>query len=159
MMNRRIFAFIVACPLMVQALATQFPIMLSVAAAQSHDPGKEDRASLRGTWSVTRVTENGHEIKDRGMTGARVTFDVDELVWEGGEGKERHTFKLDTTSRPRAMFTTRIEPARVQSGWMLYDLKADTLKIAFNDALIGRPESFEPRKNLFILELKRAPKP
>ena len=42
---------------------------------------------------------------------------------------------------------------------MLYDLKADTLKIAFNDALIGRPEGFAPREKLFILELKRARKP
>ena len=106
MMTRRIFAFIVTCPLVLQALAAQFPVTRSVAAAPSDDPGKEDRARLRGTWSVTRVTENGREIKDRGMTGARVTFDDDEIVWEGGEGKERHTFRLDTSSQPRAMFTT-----------------------------------------------------
>ena len=159
MMTRRIFAFILTCPLLLQALAAQFLVMMSVASAPSDDPGKEDRARLRGTWSVTRVAENGREIKDRGMSGARLTFDDDELVWEGGEGKERHTFKLDTKSKPRAMLTTRTEPARLQSGWMLYDLKADTLKIAFNDALMVRPASFEPRKNLFILELKRAPKP
>ena len=41
---------------------------------------------------------------------------------------------------------------------MMTPLKEDNLKIAFNDALIGRPASFKPRKNLIVLELDRASK-
>jgi hypothetical protein len=37
-------------------------------------------------------------------------------------------------------------------------LKGDKLRIAFNDALIGRPVSFNPHKNLIVLELERASK-
>jgi uncharacterized protein (TIGR03067 family) len=139
-------------------LAVHVQAAPEIRAAQTADPGKEDRERLRGTWSVTKVTEDGKEIEDRGLSGAKVTFGENELVWEGGEGKERHTFKLDIKSEPRAMFTTRVEPARQQSGWMIYAWNGDKLRIGFNDALIGRPVSFEPRKKLIVVELERASK-
>jgi uncharacterized protein (TIGR03067 family) len=98
---------------------------------------------------------NGQEIKDRGLSGATFTFRGAELTMDGNEGQERHTFKLDTASVPKAMFTDRVEPARPQSGWMIYELDGDRLKIGFNDTLQGRPIGFAPSPKLIVLELKR----
>ena len=129
------------------------------AAAPADDPVKEDRERLQGTWSVTKVTLNGRAVKDRGLSAARLTFRENELVMDGGEGKERHTIRLDTKAEPRAFFTTRVEPAREQSGWMIYAFDGDKLRIGFNDALVGRPGSFEPAEKLIVIELERANDP
>jgi uncharacterized protein (TIGR03067 family) len=118
----------------------------------------QDRERLQGTWVVTKTTISGKEIEDRGLNGSTWTFRGDELTMDGHEGKERHTLKLDTASEPRSMFTNRVEPARPQSGWMIYELKGDRLKIGFMDALKGKPESFEPREKLIIIELVRETK-
>jgi uncharacterized protein (TIGR03067 family) len=117
-----------------------------------------DRERLQGSWLVTKTTMGGRAISDRGLDGARLTFRGDELTWEGHEPKERHTFRLDTDSVPKAMFTDRVDPARPQSGWMIYELNGDRVKIGFNDALRGKPENFAPRPKLIVLELIREPK-
>src|SRR5436309_1224999 len=80
------------------------------------DAAKGDRERLQGTWSVTKFAINGKPTKDRGLTRSTWTFRGDELVVDGGEGKERHTYKLDAASDPRAIFTNRVEPKRPQSG-------------------------------------------
>jgi uncharacterized protein (TIGR03067 family) len=116
---------------------------------------KQEKDRLQGTWVVTKTTMNDREIKDRGLSGSTFTFRGDELTMDGHEGKERHTFKLDTASAPKAMFTNRVEPARPQSGWMIYELRGDQLTIGFNDALQGRPERFAPRRKLIVIELVR----
>ena len=119
------------------------------------DKAKSDREQLQGTWVVTRTTMGGKEEAEHGLNGTTMTFRRDELAVDSHDGKERHTFKLDTSSDPRAMFTDRIEPDRPQSGWMIYELKGNRLKIGFNDALIGKPEGFAPRAKLIVLELER----
>ena len=58
---------------------------------------------------------------------------------------------------PKAFHATRVEPkSPEQSGWMIYALTGDALQIGFYDALKARPEGFEPREELVVLELSRA---
>jgi len=116
---------------------------------------KPDIEQLQGTWKVTKVTLDGKAIQDRGLSRARYTFRSNEIIIEGGEGTERHAFTLDPASNPTAMLTNRIAPDRRQSGWMLYELKGKSLRIAFNDAFQGKPEGFEPRPKLIIIDLER----
>lgn len=118
----------------------------------------QDIKRLEGTWIVKTTTLNGRPIQERGLSGARFAFDSNGLDIDGGEGRERHVFALDTTSNPRAFLVNRITPNRRQSGWMIYERKGEGLRIAFNDAFQGRPESFEPRPNLLVLELERDPR-
>ena len=96
---------------------------------------------------------DGQEIKDRGLSDATLTFKGSELVWEGGEPRERFSLESDPGAAPKAFKATRVEPARPQSGWMIYALEGGELKLAFHDALKGRPEGFVPRPNLIVLEL------
>jgi RNA polymerase sigma factor (sigma-70 family) len=134
-------------------------------AVSATDPPAEQRADkastlqdinrLRGTWKVTKTTMDGKAVQDRALSGAKFTFDSNQLDIDAGKGRERHVFALDTASKPRAFLTNRIIPNRRQSGWMIYELKGEGLRIAFNDALIGRPESFEPRPKLLVIELER----
>jgi uncharacterized protein (TIGR03067 family) len=96
---------------------------------------------------------DGKEIKDRGLSDATATFKGSALVWEGGEPRERFSLECDPGATPKAFKATRVEPARARSGWMIYSLEGGKLKLAFYDALKGRPEGFEPRPNLIVLEL------
>jgi uncharacterized protein (TIGR03067 family) len=100
---------------------------------------------------------NGRAINDPESNGSKLSFRGDELIMQPGRGnRERHVIdEVDTTVNPRAFCTRRVEPAREQTGWMIYALKGEQLKIAFFDALKARPDTFEPREDLIILELKK----
>ncbi len=119
------------------------------------EPAPEDLKPLQGIWKVNKITVNGKEVTDRGLSGGTFTFQNSELIQEGGEPRERFVLEPAPGAEPKAFKATRVEPKRPQSGWMIYALEGDKLKIAFNDALRGRPESFEPRPKLIVLELSR----
>jgi len=116
-------------------------------------------AALQGTWKVTDIAVNGKPAKDPQQSNGTLTFSGGELVMEPGDGSQKERFKvrLEAGSVPPALHVDRIEPAnRPQSGWQLYEVKDGRLRIAFFDALQGRPTSFEPQPKLIVLELKKA---
>ena len=115
-------------------------------------------AALQGTWKVVGNSLNGKPVKDRQADNSQLTFCGDELLMEPGDGsqRERHKLKPEAGSNPPAFSSERIEPAdRPQSGWTIYEVKGDRLRIGFFDALKGRPKSFDPQPKLIVLELKK----
>lgn len=119
----------------------------------------KDLAPLEGRWKVDKMTMSGKATSDRQIDGSTLTFRGNELVWQSGKDendRERHVLKVEAGSRPKAFFADRVEPARPQSGWMIFEREGDRLRIAFYDAVKGRPKSFEPDEKLIVLELSKA---
>ena len=115
-------------------------------------------AKLQGTWKVTKCTINGKEVEDPQITKSQLEFSGDELVMKPGDGttRERFTIKPEADSKPAAIYVTRTEPAdRPQEGWEIFELKEGRLRMAFYDALIERPKSFDPKPKLIVLELEK----
>lgn len=124
--------------------------------------GAEDAtlAALQGAWKVTGITVNGRTAKDPQQSNSTLTFRGDELLVEPGDGSQGERFKIkpEAGSEPQAFHVDRIEPVnRPQSGWEIYELKGDRLRIAFFDAFKGRPTSFDPQPKLIVIELKKVP--
>ncbi len=132
-------------------------ILCSGAAAQGFEPW---HAALQGTWKVKSFTINGKPLRDRQITGARLTFREDELITVPGDGSQRERCKLEfeQDSDPLTYHSTRIEPVgRPQTGWTIYEVDDDRLRLGFFDALRGRPRSFDPQEKLIVLELEKVP--
>lgn len=122
----------------------------------------EPLTDLQGKWKVTKTTFNGKDVNDRQLSNGRLTFHNDELIMESGDGspRERFKIKLEANSSPRAFHATRIEPAnRPQEGWHIYEFKDGRLRMAFYDALRGRPRSFDPQPELIVIELEKVVEP
>lgn len=115
-------------------------------------------AAIQGTWKVASSTMDGKPFVDRETSELQLTLSRDEMVLDGGDGSKRERFRVkpEAGSTPQALHITRIEPPNPpQSGWLLYELKGDRLRVAFFDALKGRPPSFEPLPKLIVLELEK----
>jgi uncharacterized protein (TIGR03067 family) len=131
-------------------------VLLSVDRVATGDP----LADLAGTWTVVGATINGKPLKDRQISDLKLTFSGDSLLMEPGDSsqRERHKIKVEAGSDPPAYHSERVEPAnRPQTGWTIFEVKGDRLRIAFFDALRGRPKSFEPQPKLLVLDLKKVP--
>src|SRR5262245_12986210 len=112
---------------------------------------------LLGRWTVVKVTFGGKDIEDAELSNSTMVFEDGELVTETKRGhKERFTLEVDATSDPPALRVVPKEALQKQSGWMIYSLEGDRLRLAFFDNLGARPDSFEPRKDLVVLELSKA---
>ena len=152
---------VIVCAVTLSLLCLAAPIVR--AADQAAD---ESFAPLQGTWKVVRFTVEGKVAKDRQIDASLLTFSGDQLFMKPGDGSqsERFTMLAEPDSKPAAIHVTRTEPAgRPQSGWEIYEVKGDRLRLAFFDALKGRPTSFDPLPKLMVLELERvsegAPEP
>ncbi len=131
-------------------------ILLIAQAVAADDP----LTHLAGTWKVVGATVDANPINDPQITGAKLTFSGDSLLMEPGDGSqdERHRIKLDADSDPLSYHSERVQPAdRPQNGWTIFEVKGDRLRMAFFDALRGRPKSFEPQPKLVVLELRKVP--
>jgi uncharacterized protein (TIGR03067 family) len=131
-------------------------VLLAAESIATADPSKD----LSGTWEVVGAKVNGKAVEDRQISGSKLTFSDDMLLMEPGDGSqsERHKIKLEAGSDPPAYYSERVEPVnRPQSGWTIFEVKGDRLRIAFFDALKGRPKSFEPQPKLLMLDLKKVP--
>ncbi len=119
-------------------------------------------APLYGKWKVVKTTMSGKPITDKQITDSQMTFKSGELTWESGDGSGRERFEIEPEAGtdPPAFHVNRVEPAnRPQSGRLIYELQDDRLRIAFFDALQGRPVSFQPAPELIVIELEKIDSP
>jgi uncharacterized protein (TIGR03067 family) len=99
---------------------------------------------LLGSWQVIQATMNGKESADPSLLEGQWNFQGDQLVLRSPKGTVRFALTVDATADPKAFHLTAVEPANAGSGWMLFSRETNTLKIAFNDNLQGRPSGFKP---------------
>jgi uncharacterized protein (TIGR03067 family) len=143
-------------PISSRCVVSALVILLAVESVAADD----SLVGLTGTWKVVSASVNGKPLDDRQISGSKLTFSDDSLLMEPGDGseRERHKIKLEAGSDPPAYYSERIEPAnRPQTGWTIFEVKGDRLRMAFFDALKGRPSSFGPQPKLLVLDLKKVP--
>jgi uncharacterized protein (TIGR03067 family) len=132
------------------------------APAPSIPPAKVSAAhDLEGRWRVKEIYGNGKLRNDPEQSGALWTFAGNQLSMSSAAGESsRFTVTRIRDARGTALWLKSDDSAAVsESGWMIYELVDGTLKVAFQDGLGDRPESFEPpgegREPLFVTLLLR----
>lgn len=113
----------------------------------SSPAGVSAALELEGRWRVNEIYRNGRPIHDPEQSGALWAFAGNQLSISGPAGKSSHyTVTSIRDARGTALWLQSHEAATgtAENGWMTYALADGTLKVAFQDGLGDRPESFEP---------------
>ncbi len=121
---------------------------------------------LEGRWRVNEINGNGKPIHDPEQSGALWVFAGNQLSISSPAGKSsRYTVTPIHDARGTALWLQSHDSATgaAENGWMIYALADGTLKVAFQDGLGDRPESFEPpgerSEPLFVTLLLRRESP
>lgn len=129
--------------------------------APSNPPADVSAAhELEGRWRVKELSGNGKPLQDPEQSGALWAFAGNQLSMSSPAGSSRYTITRIRDARGTALFLqSDASNGIAESGWMIYELIDGTLKVAFQDGLGDRPESFEPpgdkREPMFVTVLLR----
>ena len=141
-------------------------------ATKKKDPGtdkqaRSDKDLLQGKWKAVAATRDGkarteEELKDKPMM---LTFEGDKATLRDGDRDvgEPVTFKLDPSKKPKQI---DVKPPAGSDGTErpmmkgIYELKGDTLKLAFKRAeepgqSPERPTDFTPGERGMVVTLER----
>ena len=106
--------------------------------------GVSAASELEGRWRVKELYGNGKPLQDAEQSGALWAFAGNRLSMSGPAGSSRYTVTPIRDARGTALWLQSDASAEVaENGWMIYELVDGTLKVAFEDGLGDRPESFE----------------
>ena len=156
-------------PEMTAAMTTAMPAIEPEALPTVKPPvyqrGTGPLTILEGRWRATAITMNGSPSSDPEISGSWWIFQGEQLLIYGsdsGDSVGRYRFQIVSDEEGSAL---RVESQpgseRRESGWMIYELKGDELRLAFFDGLRERPEGFEPESEtrepeLVVVALTRA---
>ena len=126
---------------------------------------KSDQHALQGTWRCVKVVHDGqetdeHEVKDHPVT---LKFEGDAVTWhhvrpDGEEETRQGTFTLDVDKKP-ARITVKPKEATESDKSLIgiYELKADTLKLAFRhgEQADTATEDFKGGDGIAVLTFQR----
>jgi RNA polymerase sigma factor (sigma-70 family) len=119
---------------------------------------KEDKDAILGTWKVVSVEVEGKEPDDevgKALKDATLVITKDKIVWKIGDAEREATYKLDPTTKPKAIDT--FQDGHVNEG--IYALDGDTLKVCgpCNVEGKGRPTELATKEGsgTMLLVLKR----
>lgn len=126
------------------------------------DPSKRDDALIQGTWIVTAMNVKGEVVPDEKLEKERAffRFRMGTMSTKAvhGDGTWRDgAYRLDASKRPGRLTMKGGEGEETA----IYDIKDDTLRIAFRSGpreeaeKAGPPAGFEPKPDVWILTLKR----
>jgi uncharacterized protein (TIGR03067 family) len=122
---------------------------------------QHDREKLQGTWRVVRMEHAGKNVPAEQVAAMRVIIQGNELTGkEGDQVRERFTFTLDSSSRPKAIDTTAVEgPAKGDTSRGIYELEGHRLKICVSEKGKQRPTEFAAKEGtdfvLLVLEREK----
>lgn len=126
----------------------------SVAAPALKDRKPDDATRIVGVWAQESLSLRGQEPQG-GQRGS-FRFDKDGTCVIGSANGSQFPvsrYTLDPASSPRRM--KWLNGPELTEWQCLYELDADTLKVAFVDQGTEAPKKIEPTKNLTIYYLKR----
>ena len=128
-------------------------LLLTAGATAHQGDGKTDQEKIQGDWELVSLVVDG-EKADLPEGGMILTFKGDRVtVTENKEKAEPDPFKLDETRNPREI--DYLKAKKTVRG--LYELKGDTLRMAFLEGFEKRPASFTD-KGVGVLTFKRVVK-
>jgi len=129
-------------------------LTLPIASAQEKAP-KTDKDAIQGTWLVVAVEKEGKKAEVTKDMESTLTFSGDKATFKSEKTDKEGAFKIDAAKKPKEIDLTNPKSDAKQMIKGIYELDAETLKIAFptrNDG--GRPAGFDG-KEIVILTLKR----
>jgi uncharacterized protein (TIGR03067 family) len=124
-----------------------------VGGAAHQGDGKTDKEKIQGDWKLVSQVADGKEedLPEGGMT---LTFKGDKIAATvNGKQDREEPFKLNEGKDPREIDVVK-EDLTVRG---LYELKGDTLRMAFLEGFEKRPASFTD-KGVGVLTFKRVVK-
>jgi uncharacterized protein (TIGR03067 family) len=128
-------------------------LVLTAGATARQGDGKTDQDKIQGEWELVSQVADGQkeDLPEGGMT---LTFKGDKVTAaENGKKDKEEPFKLNEGKDPREIDVVKAD-LTVRG---LYELKGDTLRMAFLEGFEKRPASFTD-KGVGVLTFKRVVK-
>jgi uncharacterized protein (TIGR03067 family) len=128
---------------------------------------KSDQDAIQGKWRCVKMERDGKEEENEAKEPApTLTFEGDAVTLrhprDNGETDTKHaTFKLDSEKKPHQITVTpKDEADRDRHMVGLYELKGDTLKVAFRhgEQADTPPDDFKGGDGISIMTLEREKK-
>ena len=119
---------------------------------------------LEGRWATVAISMNGRPATDPEISGSWWVFQGGELlVYSRSNSEEpvgRYRIQIVIDAQGHALRTESLPGnERHESGWMIYELNGNELRVAFFDGLRERPEGFDAPPNqepeLVVVTLQR----
>ncbi len=134
-------------------------VLVALGAALAADDSK-DKDQILGTWQVSSMELGGNPAPEDATKEVRFEFTADKMILSGMRGPEKreYTYKLDPTTKPKAIDTSPLDgPFKGKTGPAIYELDGDTLKLCIpNKETKDRPSEFKSPKGsqlgLFVLK-------
>jgi uncharacterized protein (TIGR03067 family) len=119
----------------------------------------KDHEKIQGSWDVVELVINGEPAPDKLRKDMRFEFKDDAMVMRSSEGKREFRFKLDPSTKPRALDLTAVGGGFAgQSTPAIYQFDGDDLKLCLpSQTTRDRPTEFRSGRgsDLACVVLKR----
>jgi uncharacterized protein (TIGR03067 family) len=142
----------------------QYLLVLVTAMIVGADHPQHEAGKLQGTWAI--VSADGLDVPQEALKRMKVVIRGETLCFtDGSEEREKSTFKLDPSQKPKAIDFTKDQKGPIVRG--IYELDGDTLKLVWRNEgprpteilTKRRPKKFtgEPSEddNLRMMTLKK----
>jgi uncharacterized protein (TIGR03067 family) len=124
-------------------------VLIAADAPQEH-AAKTDKEEIQDTWRLVAVEKDGVKVEG-GLLSGRFIITGDKIkssVRGFGEERQEMAYKLDTTTKPKAIDITITKEDDKGGKWQgIYSLRGDKLKMCFNTNGSGRPKVFATEKD------------
>jgi uncharacterized protein (TIGR03067 family) len=119
-------------------------VLLTTFAIAPGDPAQSGLADLQGTWVLTSMETEGHEVPVEDFKDWTAVYEGNRLTLKAGQQvRRRGIITVDPSRRPRAINTWDQDgPYEDQTVPGIYALEGDTLKVCFARPGQERPKEF-----------------
>jgi uncharacterized protein (TIGR03067 family) len=127
-----------------------------VFAAPAPAEEKKDEEKIQGTWTVVSRETDGKKTPDAELKALKVAIKDGTLTIDDGKKKEKVSYKLDPSKKPKAIELTTESGKETTPG--IYELDGDGLKLCWSEKVAGRPTEFASKagSGQSVIVLKRA---
>jgi uncharacterized protein (TIGR03067 family) len=113
------------------------------AAADAPKEGGSDLKKLEGTWKLVSGVNNGKELGDKTVKGARLVIEGDRHTVKVGRNTYKGTHKLNMSKSPKTIDISDTEgPFKGKTVLGIYELDGDEFKICYAPPGKPRPKDF-----------------
>jgi uncharacterized protein (TIGR03067 family) len=114
--------------------------VLVVAALTPAEDKPKDEEAIQGTWNVVSREMVGKKTPDAELKTLKVTIKDGTITTDDDKKKEKVTYKLDPSKKPKAIDLTD-EEGKITT-LAIYELDGDTLKLCWSEKVDDRPTKF-----------------
>jgi uncharacterized protein (TIGR03067 family) len=105
-------------------------LILIVPTALAEDKAGDAKA-IQGTWVFVSREMIGKKSTAADLKGGKIVIKDDSFVVVDGKKRDKHTFKLDPSKKPKVIDLTTADGKTFTPA--IYELKGDTLKICWSE--------------------------